>query len=70
MQKKEQRRAEIWFDEDDVIHWHGHHVKPSEVITMGAVLQEAGLAMMGDMELYDDEPEPKPKQKKSKKKGV
>ena len=47
------RSIEIWFTENDVIEFDTKNLKPSEIIAMGAVLQQAGLDMMGELELEE-----------------
>lgn len=45
------RELKIWINDDDVYEYKTDEIKPSEMITMGVVLQQAGLKMMGKHEL-------------------
>jgi formylmethanofuran dehydrogenase subunit C len=49
MEEKNMKKREmkIWIDKDGVFNWDGTDLKPSEIIAMGAVLQNIGLEMMG-----------------------
>ena len=51
------RELRIWINDDDVYEYETDEIKPSEMITMGVVLQEAGLKMMGMHELNFDKEE-------------
>ena len=49
MSKKE-RKAEIWFSEGDTVEWNCNKLKPTEIIALGAILQEVGLHELGEIE--------------------
>jgi hypothetical protein len=44
-------QVELWMDDDNNMHWHTpKDIKPSQILTYGAVLTELGLNRMGLIE--------------------
>jgi len=42
-----ERKVEVWINDDDSYEYYVENLKPSEIITMGAILQSDGLRILG-----------------------
>lgn len=44
----------IWYNSQDDIEWNAKNLKPSEMCLLAAIIQEAALKMMGDIEVLSE----------------